>query len=445
VRYLRGNRVRAHGWDPHFCPDEPLRPADIVNLGYVLNVIEDISERAETLLRAFGLVRIALVVSVRVDRALEEAPEFGDGRLTGSGTFQKIYSQEEFRSYVESILGRHAYLAAPGVAYAFADEAAEARYLGTRAFTRRLEYRTDLIAKFSKDRLASRYVTLANSLGRLPTLDEFPQWQKLSGRFGSGSRVERLALRQVNRERFEGSREQRREDVLTYIAMLRLQGLTPPPLHTLPLNIRRDVNGIWRNYKTALAEGERFLFSIGRSDEVRAACGGSKVGKLLPEDLYVHRSAEQDLPALLRLLIFAGWLVVGEISHDLVKIGLDGRAISFLFYSDFDEDPHPCLLKSVRVYLPKATFAIRDYSKASNPPILHRKDTMVRPDYPHFERFRKLTQLEEGLGLLSTSGIGYRDSWQALLKGRCVELAGHSISVHGSATDPPRGTEKSAS
>jgi DNA phosphorothioation-associated putative methyltransferase len=187
--------------------------------------------------------------------------------------------------------------------------------------------------------------------------------------------------------------------------------------------------GVWGVYKSALDEANRFLFSVGDPEAVSTACRAATVGKILPEALYVHKSAENDLPALLRLLIFAGWLIVGEISHDLVKIAIDGRALSFLSYSDFDDDPHPCLLRSVRVYLPKATFAIRDYRSATNPPILHRKDTMVRPDYPHFERFKQLTAKEEALGLLSAAGIGFRDSWQSLLKASGAEIVGHSISI----------------
>src|SRR5579885_707792 len=37
--------ISATGWDPYFRPDAPKAPADIVNLGYVLNVIENPNER----------------------------------------------------------------------------------------------------------------------------------------------------------------------------------------------------------------------------------------------------------------------------------------------------------------------------------------------------------------------------------------------------------------
>ena len=59
-------------------------------------------------------------------------------------------------------------------------------------------------------------------------------------------------------------------------------------------------------------------------------------GKAVATDFYVHRSLEDDLPALLRLLIFAARQIVGEVEYDVLKIAQDGRALSFLSYPDFD-------------------------------------------------------------------------------------------------------------
>jgi hypothetical protein len=47
----------AEGWDPVHAPESEKRLADVVNLGYVLNVIEDPAERLETLLDAWGLAK----------------------------------------------------------------------------------------------------------------------------------------------------------------------------------------------------------------------------------------------------------------------------------------------------------------------------------------------------------------------------------------------------
>jgi DNA phosphorothioation-associated putative methyltransferase len=174
ARYLRDKRIPAVGWDPHYQPAIPIKPADVVNLGYVLNVIEDQVERSEVLRKAFELSRVVVIVAVRVDSSLEDAEPFGDGRLTGSGTFQKIYEQTEFREYLAFVVGKLPYLVAPGIAYIFKDDGAEKRYLANRSFTRRLEYRTDLIEEFGRNTVARQYVRIANHLGLIPTAERVP-------------------------------------------------------------------------------------------------------------------------------------------------------------------------------------------------------------------------------------------------------------------------------
>jgi len=64
VRGLVENGIEAGGWDPYYAADNPIAPADIVNLGFVVNVIEDFDERLEALTRAWSLAERLLVVSV---------------------------------------------------------------------------------------------------------------------------------------------------------------------------------------------------------------------------------------------------------------------------------------------------------------------------------------------------------------------------------------------
>ena len=427
VRYLRGLGVQAHGWDPHYQPKQKHHPAQVVNLGYVLNVIENPSERAETLIRAFELAKEVLIVAVRVEWAFIGADQYNDGVLTRRGTFQKIYAQSEFRQYVETILQRQTHVADLGVVYVFKDSDAEARYIANRAFTRRFEYRTDLVSDFKKDLIATAYVALANRLGRFPLPEEFPEYQKLIVFFGPEKRLHRLALGLIDQQAFQGSRDQRRDDILTYIAMLRLGKIKPPGISKLPFSIQSDIKTIWNTYSEALKEGEDFLFSIGKPEVVANVCATCPVGKLLPSHLYIHRSAEDELPPLLRVLLFAGKEIVGELPYDLVKFAKDGRAVSFLLYKDFDEDPHPALLRSVKVFLPKATFDVREYFNSANPPILHRKETFVLSSYPHFEKFRMLTEQEDSAGLLSSPDIGYRRPWEDLLHSRGARIENHQL------------------
>ena len=82
-------------------------------------------------------------------------------------------------------------------------------------------------------------------------------------------------------------------------------------------------------------------------------------------------------------------------------------------YKSFDEEAHPALLHSVRVHLPSASYAIRDYSASENPPILHRKETFVDPLYPEYALFAELTRLEEEFGLLSQPDIGFGSNGNA--------------------------------
>ena len=88
VRILKSAGINAQGWDPYHLPASPVQSADCVNLGYVLNVIENQQEREETLRSAFGLASKVLVVSVRVDQSLNSGTDFSDGLVTNSGSFQ---------------------------------------------------------------------------------------------------------------------------------------------------------------------------------------------------------------------------------------------------------------------------------------------------------------------------------------------------------------------
>ena len=64
LRLLGESNVTAAGWDPVFRPESERGQAAIVNLGFVLNVIEDAVERQETLQSTFELATKVLAVSV---------------------------------------------------------------------------------------------------------------------------------------------------------------------------------------------------------------------------------------------------------------------------------------------------------------------------------------------------------------------------------------------
>lgn len=427
VQLLKEGGVDARGWDPYYQPDAPIAPADCINLGYVLNVIEDQAERAHTLRSAFEIARRVLVVSVRVDQSLSTGIDFADGLVTNSGSFQKIFTQSEFRAYLQATLGQKPYMAGLGIAYVFKDEAAESEHLARLTIAPAKRERADLFARFSSDPQGQGLLQVTRALGRVPLPSEFDQYPDLLSRFGSLSRIERLVSGLLGTESLEETRNLKRNGILTFFAMLRLRGVKPPPVRLLPAETQADIKLFWPSYRRAMEEGEEFLFSLAKPELIREACLAAPVGKRLPTDFYLHRSAEELLPPLLQVLLFAARQIVGEVDYNILKIAMDGRKLSFLNYKDFDEVAHPLLLHSVRVHLPSASYVIRDYSSSENPPILHRKETFVDPLYPEYAMFAELTRQEEARGLLSHSDIGFRQQWQRHLDECQACIVGHIL------------------
>ena len=98
VRNLKANAITANGWDPHFAPLEEKIESDIVNLGFVINVIENINERRQALSNAYQLATELLVVSAMIyNQNSFKGRQFEDGVLTSRHTFQKYFTQSELK------------------------------------------------------------------------------------------------------------------------------------------------------------------------------------------------------------------------------------------------------------------------------------------------------------------------------------------------------------
>ncbi len=121
IELLASQGIACDGWDPAFQPTSPKHPADVVNLGFVLNVIEDVGERASALRQAWELARGLLIVAAQVKEAGRGQLPFGDGVLTGRGTFQKFFGQGELKAFLEAELQAEAIPASLGIFYVFKD------------------------------------------------------------------------------------------------------------------------------------------------------------------------------------------------------------------------------------------------------------------------------------------------------------------------------------
>ena len=78
----------------------------------------------------------------------------------------------------------------------------------------------------------------------------------------------------------------------------------------------------------------------------------------------------------------------------------------------------------------------RDFDVSDNPFILSQKDKLISTDYPHYEKFAKLSKQESDWGLLDNPRkISDLRSLHQSLYEHCAELKGHRL-VWGKNADP---------
>ena len=181
------------------------------------------------------------------------------------------------------------------------------------------------------------------------------------------------------------------------------------------------------------------LMSLGNLAVVAERCQNSPIGKKLPGSLWVHVSAIETLDPLLRLYEGCASRTIGRPEEaNVIKFHCRKPKISYLFYPNFDTDPHPALHTSMAIDLRDLHVHYRDYDSNDNPPLLHQKDSMVTAEYPLYEKFAKLTRQEEGWGLLDDLRLIYDyRGWQKCLEEHCAELKGHRV-VWRKDADPYR-------
>jgi DNA phosphorothioation-associated putative methyltransferase len=130
VRGLAASGIAAHGWDPHYAPDAPKREADVVNLGFVINVIEDLEERIDALHGAYSLAkRVLAVAAMLASQAMQPGRPYRDGFVTSRNTFQKYYTQAELAGFISEVLNEEPLPVSPGVFFVFRDKDLEQNFL----------------------------------------------------------------------------------------------------------------------------------------------------------------------------------------------------------------------------------------------------------------------------------------------------------------------------
>lgn len=432
IRQLATFGFQAYGWDPAFRPDVERIPSDVVNFGYVANVIEDPVERADALRAAWQLTKRVLIVAARVDweaRGLLGKP-FGDGIITSTGTFQKFYSQEELRSWLSSLVNAPIVTAAPGIFYIFRDAVQSQSFLSSRVRRRtpvaRPKVTSEALYEVNREVLAPLEAFVLTR-GRLPEASELVDAPVIIERLGSIRKASDLVRQIIGESTWLAAERDAREDFLVYLALSAFGGR--PKYSVLPPDLQLDVRAFFNSYKESCTAADQLLFAAGNQNTIEQSCRTGRVGKLTPAALYIHISALGYLPPVLRVYEGCGRALTGTVEGaNIIKLNRIEPKVTYLSYPDFDRDPHPALAMSIRADLRRLDVKLSDFRSSMNPPILHRKELFVSDDYPRRAIFARLTVQEERAGLFDESTtIGTREGWQHTLSAHGVRTRGHQL------------------
>ena len=431
LEYLREMGIQASGWDPAHAPDEPKKNADVVNLGYVINVVEDPNERKQALLDAFSLCKGLLVVSAMVgfkERALRNSRSHNDGVVTQRGTFQRYFEQAELGDYISSALKRDAYPAAQGVFYVFASENLERDYCNALANEESTPESSEKVGAIRVEESDLKEISAeVFRLRRLPLPSELPKQGVVLGLLASSDDWLQHLSNVLTQPERDGIRQERRAETLRAIALSFYSPEGGARMSDLTLTQRADVRMVFGSMARAQTEVERDLKRLLNPARLERECRDWKLGKLTPSALYLHVSLESELPEQLKLLLDCAQFLAGDQlngSENILKLNFKKPGVSFAQYPDFDAEPHPSLRRAVRADFASSSVAVRDYGQSKSPPILHRKELFVSPEHESFESWLAFTREEESLGLLGRRDIGTFGGWCRLLASKGIKIDG---------------------
>ena len=428
VRGLVENGVAASGWDPFYAPAVPVLPANIVNLGFVINVIEDPVERRDALMRAYALAQDALIVSTMI--ASEDATRgrpFADGVLTGRNTFQKYYTQNELREYLVNVLGEEPVPVAPGIFLVFRNKEAEQRFevaryrsaIRLRQLTRVPRERPTLLPRAEKlprpDRYAVHQALLGPlwyrclELGREPDPTEVPNLAEIESALGSLRRALALTFSHHDSAELEQAQRQRSEDLLVMLA-LRLFQKRRPYKH-LEAALQRDIKAFFRDYTSALDQARNLLHQVAKPQLLEAACqlaSDQGLGWLEPgHSLQLHTSSLPRLPSLLRVYVGCAGVLYGDLAQaDLIKIHISSGKVSLMNFDNFLGSPLPRMLKRVKVNLRSQEMQLFLYGDEFPAPLLYLKSRLMNEETHGYAEQLAFDEQLQSLGLVDLSGFG---------------------------------------
>ncbi len=379
LRALGAAGVEAIGWDPHFAPEAPRHETEIVNLGFVLNVIEDPAERAVALKLAWALATRVLIVSVMIVGAVpvDGLRQFGDGYLTARGTFQKYFQQAELKAMLTQVTGVEPVALAPGIFALFRLPEDEQDFLLERRRGRRAStsaYRADRPTRttVARPQLADRIATAIQAIsgfalerGRLPHPDELPTHvhdHLAAERVSFARAVDASHDAGIDAELFARAASDRREDLLVHQALniLNRSRTAMRPSPAMVRDIRQHFGSQQQfgeqalEYLHALADPQRTVAAMQRASE--AGLGA------IDEDgrLVIDSERVADLEGVLRCYVGCALFLSGEIEQEHIVRLEPLRRRTTLFSLTGRRQPFPVTGTSITVDLKQQDVIIRN-------------------------------------------------------------------------------------
>ena len=398
VEALQNLGYHASGWDPAFWSNAAKTSAAVVNLGYVLNVIEEPAERVTALRAAYALAERVLIVSTLAtgqETAAHSRP-YRDGFLTKTNTFQKFYGPGELEDLIEQAVDAEASTLGLGMCVVFKN-ADDAELFEASRSRRRIDW-SDISTqlRFStpaarERRYVDRYALheelfaqfwgVLLDLGRIPGPGEFDRLAEVKKVGGGLNRAVALVVSHHGEQIWQMARKARTEDVLVYLAMTKFRKHFRR--REIPLRIKNDVRSFFGNLETAQTQALDLLFAAGDPGEIELACENVSVGWQDEDALIIHRSLFARLPPLLRIYVHCAAHRYGDPAQaDLIKIHKRSGKVTFQHYDDFDGKPLPELQSRIKVNLRNLFVEVFDHAIGPKIQLLYFKERFLAKEHP---------------------------------------------------------------
>jgi len=373
AKELEAHGININCWDPVHNPDGEKIQSDIVNLGFVLNVIEEINERSQTLKSASQLSNKLLVVSVMLagSSKQEQFTRYKDGVITKWNTFQKYYNQAEIRSYIDQVLKTKSVALGQGIFAIFKDKSLQEefylnkQYQNNNSVWQQRTIRPNITKVLTESQTKSLYEKHNQlfkefwqhcvELGRIPANDEFEWSNEIRRVIGSHKKAFELIASKLGVSDFEQAKKQRRSHVLVYLS-LSLFEKRKAKSHR-PTRLQRDIKALFDSDNQVNELAKSLLFSVGSPENINDACNQAfqkfGYGKLLANKSFTfNRHLLNQMPVVIRVYVGCAIQLYGDIDDiDMIKVHIRSGKVTLLKYDDFNKKRLPLLIERIKIRL----------------------------------------------------------------------------------------------